>query len=99
MELGCCGCRALASEVMIYCFASFDNWQMETTRCRAREGGKIPVHQDTPDLHKEAEEPHPVLPSAEILCWLWGALQGLWRHMERQPALIRVPVPSPCVLE
>lgn len=41
MELGCCGCRALASEVMIYCFASFDNWQMETTRCRAREGGKF----------------------------------------------------------
>lgn len=41
MELGCCGCRALASEVMIYCFVSFDNWQMETTRCRAREGGKF----------------------------------------------------------
>lgn len=32
----------LASEVlMIYCYASLDNWQMEKTRCRARGGGKL----------------------------------------------------------
>lgn len=98
-ELGCCGCRGLASEVMmIYGFASFDNWQMEKTRCRAREAGKFLSIRTPLTFTMKQRKPHPVLPSAELVCWLWAALQRLWRHTERQPALIGVPDSSSCVL-
>lgn len=96
-ELGCCGCRGLASEVMIYCFASFDNWQMETTRCRAREGGKL-LSIRTP-LTFTVEQRNPILCCLlQRSCAGFEQLQRLCRHMERQPALLGVPVPSSCVL-
>lgn len=99
-ELGCCGCRGLASEVMmIYCFASFDNWQMEKTRCRAREGGKFLSIRTPLTFTTTQRMPHPGLLSAGVMCWLWAALQRLWRHKERQPGPFRVPDPSSCVPE
>lgn len=84
---------------MIYCFASFDNWQMETARCRARKGGKFLSIRTPLTFTMKQRRPHPVLPSAEVMCWLWAALQRLWGCMERQPALAGVPAPSSCVLE
>lgn len=82
---------------MIYCFASFDNWQMETTRCRAREGGKL-LSIRTP-LTFTVEQRNPILCCLlQRSCAGFEQLQRLCRHMERQPALLGVPVPSSCVL-
>lgn len=77
----------LASEVMmIYCCASFCNWQMETTRCWAREGGKFLFIRAPLTFTAKEKRPHPVLPSAEVMCWLPATLQRLRRHAERQPS-------------
>lgn len=71
----------LASEVMmIYCYALFDNWQMEKTRCRAREGAKFLLIRTLLTFTVKQKRPHPVLPSAEVMCWLRAALQRLWRQ-------------------